>query len=66
MDVDESLERHKGLDGVWQRVGGTSHKFYVYSAYYDDRARPLVRVIAATKTKHSDKVRFWGEYVFKK
>ena len=37
-------------------MSGTRHKFYVYSAYCDDRDRPLVRVIAATKTKKSDKV----------
>ena len=45
-------------DAQWQGVGGTRHKFYVYSAYCDDRDRPLVRVIAATQTKKSDKVRF--------
>lgn len=43
-------------DGGWQPVSGTSHKFYVYSAYCDDRDKPLVRIIAATKTKKSDKV----------
>ncbi len=37
-------------------MNGTRHKFYVYSAYYDARTRPLIRVIGATKTKKSDKV----------
>ena len=43
-------------DAEWQGVSGTKHKFLVYSAYCDDRDRPLVRVIAATKTKKPDKV----------
>ena len=29
----------------------------ILSAYCDDRDKPLVRIIAATKTKKSDKVR---------
>ena len=37
-------------------MNGTRHKFYVYSAYYDARTRPVIRVIGATKTKRSDKV----------
>lgn len=45
-----------GFDAHWQPVNGTRHKFYVYSAYYDTRSRPLIRVIGATKTKRSDKV----------
>ena len=43
-------------DAIWQPVSGTRHKFYVYSAFCDDRDRPLVRIIAATKTKKPDKV----------
>ena len=43
-------------DAEWQGVSGTRHKFFVYSAYCDDREKPLVRVIAATKTKKPDKV----------
>nr|XP_022916226.1 uncharacterized protein LOC111426103 [Onthophagus taurus]XP_022916228.1 uncharacterized protein LOC111426103 [Onthophagus taurus] len=39
-------------EGSWQTVNGTSYKFFVYSAYYDDRKKErLVRIIAATKTK---------------
>ena len=45
-----------GFDARWQPVNGTRHKFYVYSAYYDARTRPVIRVIGATKTKRSDKV----------
>ena len=56
VDIDPSLAKHTGYDGVWQPVAGTRHKFYVYSAFYDDRARPIVRVVAATRTKRSDKV----------
>ena len=57
LDFDFTLRRHTGHDAIWQSVAGTSHKFYVYSAYYDSRGpRPHVRVIGATKTKRSDKV----------
>ena len=44
------------IDAHWQPVNGTRHKFYVYSAYYDARQKPLIRLIGATKTKKSDKV----------
>ena len=45
-------------DASWQPVTGTTHRFYVYSAYCDTRdPAPLVRVVAATRTKKSDKVR---------
>lgn len=54
--VDPSLKKHTGRDASWQPVNGTRHKFFVYSAYYDNREKPLVRMIAATKTKKSDKV----------
>jgi len=54
--VDPTLRRHRGRDATWQPVNGTRHKFFVYSAFYDDREKPLVRVVAATKTKKSDKV----------
>ena len=55
---DFQLNDHQGFDATWQPVAGTSHKFYVYSAYYDvrDAHRPLVRVVGVTKTKRSDKV----------
>ena len=56
-DIDIGLKSHSGHDAKWQPVEGTRHKFYVYSAYYDKRSgKRLIRVIAATKTKHADKV----------
>jgi len=63
LKLDPSLTQHAGWDGVWQPVNGTAHKFYVYSAFYDNRDKPMVRVIAATKTKKSDKV--WCKLYFK-
>ena len=57
MNIDTTLQLHRGHDATWQPVAGTRHKFYVYSAFYDDREKHVVRVIAATKTKMSDKVR---------
>lgn len=56
MWVDPTLKKHRGKDAIWQPVNGTQHKFFVYSAYYDNREKPLIRIIAATKTKKSDKV----------
>jgi hypothetical protein len=50
------FERGRG-DAVWQPVNGTRHKFYVYSAFFDPRlGRKVIRVMAVTKTKNSDKV----------
>lgn len=50
----------------WQQVDGTKNKFYVYSAYFDNRKRKLIRIIAATKTKAQDKVKciFWYKKSF--
>ena len=56
LSIDTTLHQHRGHDAVWQPVNGTHHKFWVYSAFYDDREKPLVRVIATTKTKKSEKV----------
>jgi len=56
LSIDTSLQHHQGHDATWQPVNGTHHKFFVYSAFYDDREKPLVRVIATTKTKRSEKV----------
>jgi len=56
VNIDATLHQHRGHDATWQPVNGTRHKFFVYSAFYDDREKPIVRVIAATKTKKSDKV----------
>ena len=57
MSIDTTLHQHRGHDAVWQPVNGTHQKFFVYSAFYDDREKPLVRVIATTKTKKSERVR---------
>ena len=41
----------------WQQVSPSRHKFYVFSAYYDDRMPQsrYIRVIAATKTRSQEK-----------
>ena len=57
VSVDPQLNNHRGYDALWQPVNGTRHKFFVYSAFYDDREVPRLRIIAATKTKKPDKVR---------
>ena len=57
LSIDTTLHQHRGHDAVWQPVNGTHHKFFVYSAFYDDREKPLVRVIATTKTNKSERVR---------
>jgi hypothetical protein len=57
LNIDTTLQQHRGHDATWQPVNGTHHKFFVYSAFYDDREKPLLRVIATTKTKKSEKVR---------
>ena len=56
VNAKDLVSKHKGFDARWQPVNRTRYKFYVYSAYYDARTRPLIRVIGATKTKRSDKV----------
>lgn len=43
-------------DGVWQTVGGTRFKFFIYSAFYDRRNGRSVRVIGATKTRNPERV----------
>ena len=42
----------------WQEVSHSRHKFYVFSAYYDDRnpQNPYIRIIGATKTRTEEKV----------
>ncbi|XP_040571227.1 beta-1,4-galactosyltransferase galt-1 [Lepeophtheirus salmonis] len=53
--LDFTLRKTLGHDAVWQPVNGTSHKFYVYSAYFDNRGKtPVIRILAVTKTKTSD------------
>lgn len=40
----------------WQRVPNTKDKFFVYSAYHDDRRTKWIRVIAAARTRIAEKV----------
>lgn len=41
----------------WQDVSlNDKKKFYVFSAYYDDRKKAVIRIIAATKTRTDDQV----------
>ena len=51
---DDDLSR----DAFWQPVNGTKDKFYVYSAYLDNRdgKKPLVRIIAAALTRNRESV----------
>ncbi|CAH1237600.1 unnamed protein product [Diabrotica balteata] len=55
-------------DGSWQNVNNTKYKFFVFSAYYDERkGQRVVRIIAATKTRGAERVfcRLWykaGEF----
>ena len=39
LSIDTTLHQHRGHDAVWQPVNGTHHKFFVYSAFYDDREK---------------------------
>ena len=43
------------LDAHWSPVHNARHKFFVYSAYYDDRMSKIIRVIAATLRVNSIK-----------
>ncbi|XP_015904753.1 beta-1,4-galactosyltransferase galt-1 [Parasteatoda tepidariorum] len=43
-------------EDFWQSVSNAKDKFFVYSAYYDDRRTKWVRVIAAARTRLADKV----------
>lgn len=43
-------------EDFWQRVPNTKDKFFVYSAYLDDRRTKWVRVIAAARTRLAEKV----------
>ncbi|XP_045123799.1 uncharacterized protein LOC123511821 isoform X2 [Portunus trituberculatus] len=47
-------------DAEWHPVSHTRHKFFVYSAFYDDRKGRIIRVVGATQTKKSDRV--WCKY----
>ncbi|XP_066140075.1 beta-1,4-galactosyltransferase galt-1 [Euwallacea fornicatus] len=49
-------------DGSWQTVNGSRYKFFVFSAYFDQRKNQRsIRVIAATKTRGPERVwcRLW-------
>ncbi|XP_056644663.1 beta-1,4-galactosyltransferase galt-1 [Diorhabda sublineata] len=49
-------------EGAWQNISNTRYKFFVFSAYYDERkGQRIVRVIGATKTRGAERVwcRLW-------
>ncbi|XP_054168180.1 uncharacterized protein LOC128965498 [Oppia nitens] len=52
----------------WQKVPNSGHKFYVFSAYYDNRSlqNRFIRVIAATKTRTNEKVycKLWYAHTY--
>lgn len=64
-NIEETLPNYpsdfRPTDGSWQIVNGTRFKFFVFSAYYDRRSTPIIRIIGATKTRGPEKVwcRFW-------
>ena len=47
-------------DATWLPVVNSRHKFYVYSAFYDDRKGKIIRIVGATLTKKSERV--WCKY----
>ncbi|XP_076057297.1 uncharacterized protein LOC143034837 [Oratosquilla oratoria] len=59
--VDYQDSNTTARDATWQPVYNTKHKFFVYSAYMDDRKGRIIRVVGATQTKRSDRVwcKFW-------
>jgi len=52
----------------WQEVIQSKHKFYVFSAYFDDRnaQNHYIRIIAATKTRTEEKVvcKLWYAHTY--
>lgn len=54
--TEPPVDLYHGKDH-WQRVRGYSHKFFVFSAYYDDRNGETIRVVGATITRFRDLVR---------
>lgn len=48
------------VDANWMPVINPNHKFFVYSAYYDDRKGKIIRIIGATLTRRSNRV--WCKY----
>ncbi|XP_064119048.1 uncharacterized protein LOC135224065, partial [Macrobrachium nipponense] len=59
-EVEYYGQNSSATDAHWVPVYHTKHKFYVYSAYYDDRKGRIIRVIGTTQTKKSDRV--WCKY----
>uniref|UniRef100_A0A6A7FYZ1 Glycosyltransferase family 92 protein n=1 Tax=Hirondellea gigas TaxID=1518452 RepID=A0A6A7FYZ1_9CRUS len=47
-------------DAHWMPVINHRHKFFVYSAFYDNRKGRIIRIIGATLTKKSERV--WCKY----
>ncbi|KAK7078450.1 hypothetical protein SK128_012488 [Halocaridina rubra] len=59
-EVEYFSSNSTATDAEWHPVFHTKHKFYVYSAYYDDRKGRIIRIIGTTQTKKSDRV--WCKY----
>ncbi|XP_018901984.2 LOW QUALITY PROTEIN: beta-1,4-galactosyltransferase galt-1 [Bemisia tabaci] len=57
-----TAENLTATDALWLPVAATTFKFFVYSAYLDQRGNKLIRVIAATKTRNPERVwcRLWS------
>ncbi|UYV79705.1 hypothetical protein LAZ67_18000360 [Cordylochernes scorpioides] len=64
-DLEAVLVRDPGLPDNhtdhWQAVRGARDRFFVFSAFLDDRRGRYVRIIAAARTRLADKVmcQFW-------
>lgn len=50
------MELAESLGDRWQRVRRTNDRFYVFSAYLDARRVRMIRVIAAARTRLTDRV----------
>ncbi|XP_077527501.1 uncharacterized protein LOC144138877 [Haemaphysalis longicornis] len=50
------VELAESLGDRWQRVRRTNDRFYVFSAYLDARRVRMIRVIAAARTRLTDRV----------
>ena len=56
-DSNDYYYRELTTKDHWQEVSNSRHKFFVFSAYYDDRTQQnYIRIIAATKTRTEEKV----------
>lgn len=59
-------ENFSSTEGSWQPVNGSRYKFFVFSAYYDQRRNQRnIRIIAATKTRGPERVwcRLWYKLI---